>query len=61
MDRTKIAGFDFDKKVVLIKTDKIHNNEPVYEVLSLPEDEVEVLIDTWFDYRDYKKRNENAM
>lgn len=50
--RDKIAGFDFEKNVVLVKTDRVFNGECVHEVLPITADDKEVICDAWLDWRD---------
>lgn len=54
---SNVAGFDFEKKRVLIKTGRMYfNNEhkkydSLYEVLDLSDDEMQVIFDAWQDYK----------
>lgn len=50
--RDKIAGFDFEKNVVLVKTDLVFNGVSVREVLPLAADDKEVICDAWLDWRE---------
>lgn len=49
--KDKISGFDFEKNVVKIKTSAVWNGEPVYDVLSLTDEDKEVICDAWLDWR----------
>ena len=57
MQRNKIAGFDFDKMVVLIRTDKpsyrnrLGSMQQVFELQTITNDEMEVIKDAWLDYQ----------
>lgn len=50
---SNVAGFDFEKKIVLIKTTRMYFNpkckryDPVHEVLNLSDDEMQAIFDTW--------------
>lgn len=50
---SNVAGFDFEKKVVLIKTTRMYFNpeckryENVYETERLTDDEMQVIFDAW--------------
>ncbi len=52
----KIAGFDFEKNVVLVKTGKIFIDEPVYETVEITADDKEIICDAWLNWRYRRER-----
>ena len=50
---SQIAGFNFEKKAVLIKTKKMYFDieckryKPAYEIQPLSEDEMQAIFDAW--------------
>ena len=51
----RIAGFDFEKNVVLVKTGRVFNGEPVYNTVEITGDDKEIICDAWLDWR-YRQR-----
>lgn len=57
--KDKIAGFDFEKNMVLVDTGRtlrgILADQPVYDVLPLTDEDKEVILDAWLDWK-YRQR-----
>lgn len=49
--KDKIAGFDFEKNVVLIKTGGEYKGQPLHEVMILTDEDKEIICDAWLDWR----------
>lgn len=52
---SNIAGFDFEKNVVLVKTGKVFDGKPVYETLPITADDKEIICDAWLEWKDWQR------